>query len=123
VARYVREKMAAQRAMGLMDEDGLKIAQGGGRAQEVEIQLVDDEDDEEKRKERQKAAEEKRRQNALPTWHTTSTISGEKTALGVKADERSSNDAILAALDAQAKAAEAKAQSYDTFGASTYPDS
>jgi len=34
--------------MGLMDEDGLKIAQGGGRAQEVEIQLVDDEDDEEK---------------------------------------------------------------------------
>jgi len=110
--------MAAEKAMGITDEDGLKIATGAGKVQQVEIHMVEDEDEEEKRKERQKNADEKRRQNALPSWHTTSTVSGEKTALGIQAEERSTNEAILAQLEAQAKADEAKAQSYDTFGAS-----
>ena len=108
--------MAAEKAMGVMDDDGLKVATGAGKAQQVEIHMVEDEDEDQKKKERQKNAEEKRRQNAMPAWHTNSTISGEKTALGIKADERSSNDALLAAAEAQAKAAEAKAASYDTFG-------
>lgn len=108
--------MAAQRAMGVLDEDGLKVASGAGRAQEVEIQMVDDEDEEQRKKLMQEKAEEKRRQNVLPTWHTNSTISGEKTALGIKAAEVSNNNAILDRLDAQHKAEAAKAQSVDTGG-------
>jgi hypothetical protein len=115
VARYVREQMAAQRAMGF-DEDGLKIATGATKAQEVEIQMLDDEDEDEKKKERLKTAEEKRRQNIMPSWHTNSTISGEKTALGIQEEERSNNNALLAALDAQNRAAEAQRRGNDTVG-------
>ncbi|KAG8815307.1 hypothetical protein FRC19_001123 [Serendipita sp. 401] len=116
VVRYVREQMAAQKAAGMLDEDGLKIATGSARVQEVEIQMVEDEDEEEKRREKQKSADEKRRQNAMPTWHTNSTISGDKTALGIQADERSNNDALLAVLDAQAKNSQEKSTGVDTFG-------
>ncbi|KAG8821601.1 hypothetical protein FRC17_009782, partial [Serendipita sp. 399] len=122
VVRYVREQMAAQKAMGMLDEDGLKIATGSARVAEVEIQMVEDEDEDEKKRERQKNAEEKRKQNAMPTWHTNSTISGEKTALGIQAEERSNNDALLAALDAQAKAAQEKAAGFDTFDTENYYD-
>jgi hypothetical protein len=107
--------MAAQRAMGF-DEDGLKIATGATKAQEVEIQMLDDEDEDEKKKERLKTAEEKRRQNIMPSWHTNSTISGEKTALGIQEEERSNNNALLAALDAQNRAAEAQRRGNDTVG-------
>jgi transcription initiation factor TFIIE subunit alpha len=113
--------MAAQRLAGVLDEDGLKVATGAGKAQEVEIQMLDDEDEDERKKLMQKKAEEKRRQNVLPAWHTNSTISGEKTALGVKAAEMSNNNAILDRLDAQSKAEAAKAQSMDTEGLPTFP--
>ncbi|KAG8757437.1 hypothetical protein FRC14_002080 [Serendipita sp. 396] len=122
VVRYVREQMAAQKAAGMLDEDGLKIATGSARVQEVEIQMVEDEDEEEKRREKQKSADEKRRQNAMPTWHTNSTISGDKTALGIQADERSNNDALLAVLDAQAKNSQEKSTGVDTFDIQNYYD-
>lgn len=116
VVKYIRDQMAALRAGGGTDDDGLKIASGSGKVQEVEIHMADDEDDEERKRLREKRAEEKRMQNLMPTWHTTSTITGEKTALGIKAAAESSNRAILDSLDAQAKAAEAKKKSFDTEG-------
>lgn len=120
VARYVREQMAAQRAMNNAEDDGLKIATGGAKAAEVEIHIIEDDDEDQKKREKQKTADEKRRQNVMPSWHTTSTISGDKTALGIQAEQRSNNEALLAELDAQAKLAQAKASSFDTFNTEEY---
>ena len=107
--------MAAQRAMNNAEDDGLKIATGGAKAAEVEIHIIEDDDEDQKKREKQKTADEKRRQNVMPSWHTTSTISGDKTALGIQAEQRSNNEALLAELDAQAKLTQAKSSNFDTF--------
>lgn len=47
--------------------------------------------------ERDAEAEAKRQQNALPSWHMKSTISGDLTALGIKESARIENSSIAAA--------------------------
>ncbi|KAL0062796.1 hypothetical protein AAF712_010334 [Marasmius tenuissimus] len=92
---------------------GLKIAGSGpssARDDGIGVVISDDKDEATKRMERDAQAELKRQQNALPTWHLKSTISGDLTALGVKESARaeavaalqesisSSNDEILRGL-------------------------
>ncbi|TFK26129.1 hypothetical protein FA15DRAFT_667806 [Coprinopsis marcescibilis] len=73
---------------------GLKVA-GSGSSGKIDdgigIVLVKEgegEDEDKMRKEREKEAELKRVQNALPSWHLKSTITGDLTALGVKESAR-----------------------------------
>lgn len=47
-----------------------------------------DKDESTRKAERDAAAEMKRQQNALPSWHLKSTITGDLTALGVKENRR-----------------------------------
>lgn len=92
---------------------GLKIAGSGpssARDDGIGVVISNDKDEATKRMERDAQAELKRQQNALPTWHLKSTISGDLTALGVKENARaeaaaaiqesisSSNDEILRGL-------------------------
>jgi len=99
---------AAARALASEDSDGLKIATGAGAVQEVEVQMAEDEDDDARKKAKERQAAAKRVQNALPSWHTQSTISGEKTALGIKEAQMSSNQALLDQLDREEKSRGAK---------------
>ncbi|KAK4685439.1 transcription initiation factor TFIIE subunit alpha, partial [Tremellales sp. Uapishka_1] len=53
-----------------------------GAARKLEVR-VDDDAEERERVERERRAEEQRSQNALPIWHTHSTVTGSATALGL----------------------------------------
>ncbi|RXW21252.1 hypothetical protein EST38_g4614 [Candolleomyces aberdarensis] len=73
---------------------GLKVAgadSSGKREDGIGILMVmdgDGDDEDKRRREREKEAEQKRVQNALPSWHLKSTITGDLTALGVKESAR-----------------------------------
>jgi transcription initiation factor TFIIE subunit alpha len=73
---------------------GLKVAgadSNGKREEGIGILMVmdgDGDDEDKRRREREKEAEQKRAQNALPSWHLKSTITGDLTALGVKESAR-----------------------------------
>jgi len=90
---------------------GLKIAgtdSNGKEDEGVGIMLAMDKDEAVQRQERDAQAEIKRQQNALPSWHLKSTITGDLTALGIKESTRevampngaqqASNDDILKGL-------------------------
>lgn len=91
---------------------GLKIAGAEGARKEDEgvgVMMAMDKDEMTQRQERDAQAEMKRQQNAMPSWHLKSTITGELTALGVKENarevsamangrEQMSNDDILKGL-------------------------
>jgi transcription initiation factor TFIIE subunit alpha len=69
----------------------LKIAGSGGNKTEdagVGVLISTDKDEATRILERNAEAEMKRQQNALPTWHLKSTITGELTTLGLKEKER-----------------------------------
>ncbi|KAL0959915.1 hypothetical protein HGRIS_011580 [Hohenbuehelia grisea] len=87
----------------------LKIAGADGRSTNddgVGVMMSMDKDEATQRAERDAAAAAKRQQNALPSWHLKSTISGELTALGIKEQSRAEaaaavekfNDDILKGL-------------------------
>ncbi|QRV76579.1 transcription initiation factor TFIIE alpha subunit [Ceratobasidium sp. AG-Ba] len=88
VADWVRKNVSIAAPDGTPVDDGLQIAgaNGTGKAQltKVSVILEDDKTDEALRREREKKADAKRQQNALPEWHLQSTVSGHKTALGLK---------------------------------------
>jgi transcription initiation factor TFIIE subunit alpha len=73
-------------------QSSLKIAgSGSGAGKEddgIEIMMSLDKDEMTRKRERDAEAAAKRQQNALPSWHLKSTISGDLTALGVKEVER-----------------------------------
>ncbi|KAG1716834.1 hypothetical protein ID866_356 [Astraeus odoratus] len=72
--------------------NGLKIAgsSSGPRQDEgVGIVMSMDKDEATRRQERDAEAAAKRQQNALPTWHLKSTITGDLTALGIQENARS----------------------------------
>ncbi|KAJ3845187.1 TFIIE alpha subunit-domain-containing protein [Lentinula raphanica] len=91
---------------------GLKIAGSDPNKSEDEgvgVVIASDKDEATRKMERDAQAELKRQQNALPSWHLKSTISGDLTALGVKENARAeaavangaaptSNDDILRGL-------------------------
>lgn len=90
---------------------GLKIAGEGARKEDegIGVLLAMDKDEMTQRLERDAQAEIKRQQNAMPSWHLKSTITGELTALGVKetarevsalanGNDQTSNDSILKGL-------------------------
>ncbi|EIN08206.1 transcription initiation factor TFIIE alpha subunit [Punctularia strigosozonata HHB-11173 SS5] len=90
----------------------LKIAGANGTKRQDEgvgvVLSLDGADEETKRKQREAQAAARQQQNALPSWHLKSTISGDLTALGIKESARiaaqessvasSSNDEILRGL-------------------------
>ncbi|KAF9425628.1 hypothetical protein BGZ94_007376 [Podila epigama] len=70
------------------DDDDLAFAEEGGQ-QQGEIQVVfQDDNDKAAKKARETEAMKKRQQNAVPSWHAWSTVSGEMTALGAEAAKR-----------------------------------
>ena len=90
---------------------GLKIAGADGARKEddgIGVMMAMDKDEMTQRQERDAQAEIKRQQNAMPSWHLKSTITGELTALGIKENtreapvtngaEQMSNDDILKGL-------------------------
>ncbi|KAF7797340.1 hypothetical protein EIP86_008535 [Pleurotus ostreatoroseus] len=103
-----------ERAKAAAQSGGLKIAgaSGDGKQEDsIGIVLSVDKDEATRRAERDREAAAKRQQNALPSWHLKSTISGDLTALGIKENARAdahtngnaeklpnSNDAILRGL-------------------------
>ncbi|KAL4071438.1 hypothetical protein V8B97DRAFT_1871035 [Scleroderma yunnanense] len=71
---------------------GLKIAGSSSGPQQDEgigIVMSMDKDEATRRQERDAEAAAKRQQNALPTWHLKSTITGDLTALGIQENARS----------------------------------
>lgn len=91
---------------------GLKIAGSDPNRPEDEgvgVVIASDKDEATRKMERDAQAELKRQQNALPSWHLKSTISGDLTALGIKESARAeaavangvgstSNDEVLRGL-------------------------
>ncbi|KAK2461270.1 hypothetical protein APHAL10511_006797 [Amanita phalloides] len=88
---------------------GLKIAGSDPTKKEeagIGVMITMDKDETTRRMERDAEAEAKRQQNAMPSWHLKSTITGDLTALGVKEHARlegtstvsGSNDDILRGL-------------------------
>ena len=74
---------------------GLKVAGSDPNKKEDEgigVMLVMDKDESTRRQERDAEADLKRQQNALPSWHLKSTITGDLTALGVKESARAENN-------------------------------
>ncbi|EIM89126.1 uncharacterized protein STEHIDRAFT_154810 [Stereum hirsutum FP-91666 SS1] len=70
---------------------GLKVAGSSGSSRKddgVGIVLSTDKDEDTVRKERDAEAAAKRQQNAMPSWHMQSTITGDLTALGIKERQR-----------------------------------
>ncbi|KAG8933682.1 hypothetical protein FRC03_011323 [Tulasnella sp. 419] len=68
-------------------DDGLAIAgshSGAAPQQKYEVIFTDDDTTEMERIQREKEAAAKKKQNALPAWHTRSTITGDITAFGLK---------------------------------------
>ena len=115
VAVWIKKHIIdVERAKAAAQSGGLKIAgaSGDGKQEDtIGIVLSVDKDEATQRAERDREAAAKRMQNALPSWHLKSTISGDLTALGIRESARadvqtngssdklpSSNDAILRGL-------------------------
>ncbi|KAG0363137.1 hypothetical protein BC939DRAFT_459143 [Gamsiella multidivaricata] len=89
VIEQYTESMASKNATARThDDDDLAFAADGGQ-QPGEIQVVfQDDNDKAAKKARESEAQKKRQQNAVPSWHAWSTVSGEMTALGAEAAKR-----------------------------------
>jgi len=112
VAAWIKSNITeAEKNKASATGPGLKIAgtdSNGKEDEGVGIMLAMDKDEAVQRQERDAQAEIKRQQNALPSWHLKSTITGDLTALGIKESTREaampngaqqvSNDDILKGL-------------------------
>lgn len=113
VAAWIKNNVSeSEKSKAAPSGPGLKIAGTDGKAKEDEgigVMLAMDKDEAIQRQERDAQAEIKRQQNALPSWHLKSTITGDLTALGIKESTREtvgtpngvqqvSNDNILKGL-------------------------
>ncbi|KAF9926456.1 hypothetical protein BGZ75_007467 [Mortierella antarctica] len=88
IEQYTESMAAKNAAARTHDDDDLAFAEDGGQ-QQGEIQVVfQDDNDKAAKKARESEAMNKRRQNAVPSWHAWSTVSGEMTALGAEAARR-----------------------------------
>lgn len=114
VAIWIKKSMDAEKAKAAAQSGGLKIAGSSGDTKQedtIGVVMSVDKDEATQRAEREREANAKRMQNVLPAWHLKSTISGDLTALGIRENARteqqaevdanrlpSSNDAILRGL-------------------------
>ncbi|KAG0050448.1 hypothetical protein BGZ83_004797 [Gryganskiella cystojenkinii] len=88
IEQYTESMVAKAAAARTHDDDDLAFAEDGGQ-QQGEIQVVfEDDNDKAAKKARDTAANLRRTQNAVPSWHAWSTVSGEITALGTEAMKR-----------------------------------
>ncbi|KAG0256106.1 hypothetical protein BG011_004739, partial [Mortierella polycephala] len=88
IEQYTESMAAKNAAARTHDDDDLAFAADGGQ-QQGEIQVVfQDDNDKAAKKARESEAMKKRQQNAVPSWHAWSTVSGEMTALGAEAAKR-----------------------------------
>ncbi|EJD39595.1 hypothetical protein AURDEDRAFT_116120 [Auricularia subglabra TFB-10046 SS5] len=80
VAVWIRQNLLSDKK-----PDGSKAsADGKVKPEGLDIVLDADKDEESIRREREAEAAAKRQQNAMPSWHLKSTVSGDLTALGVQ---------------------------------------
>ncbi|PFH49896.1 hypothetical protein AMATHDRAFT_62164 [Amanita thiersii Skay4041] len=110
VAAWVKNNFGdAEKQKAAQQGSGLKIAGSDPNKKEeqgIGVMITVDKDETTRKMERDAQAEAKRQQNALPSWHLKSTITGDLTALGVKEHARlensngisTSNDDILRGL-------------------------
>ncbi|KAK3813989.1 MAG: hypothetical protein J3Q66DRAFT_30980 [Benniella sp.] len=88
IEQYTESMASKNAAARTHDDDDLAFAADGGQ-QQGEIQVVfQDDNDKAAKKAREAEAHKKRQQNALPSWHAWSTVSGEMTTLGAEAAKR-----------------------------------
>ncbi|KAF8924071.1 hypothetical protein EDD21DRAFT_419003 [Dissophora ornata] len=88
IEQYTESMASKNAAARTHDDDDLAFAEDGGQ-QQGEIQVVfQDDNDKATKKARESEAQKKRQQNAVPSWHAWSTVSGEMTALGAEAAKR-----------------------------------
>ncbi|KAF9438848.1 hypothetical protein BGZ76_003873 [Entomortierella beljakovae] len=88
IEQYTESMASKNAAARTHDDDDLAFAEDGGQ-QQGEIQVVfQDDNDKAAKKARESEAQKKRQQNAVPSWHAWSTVSGEMTALGAEAAKR-----------------------------------
>lgn len=87
VENWIKKHFVENQRQQQSQNGGLKIAGTGDKRddQKFEVQMEADKDEATRRQEREAEAEAKRQQNALPSWHLKSTVSGDLTSLGVKA--------------------------------------
>ncbi|KAF9568654.1 hypothetical protein CPC08DRAFT_678934 [Agrocybe pediades] len=92
VAAWIKNNPSeSDKAKAASGQGGLKVAGADGSRKEddgVGIMMAMDKDESTRKMERDAQAEVKRQQNALPSWHLKSTITGDLTALGVKESNR-----------------------------------
>lgn len=83
---------------------GLKVAGSGPGVRKeddgIGVMMSMDKDESTQKLEREAEAAAKRQQNALPSWHLKSTISGDLTALGIQENARTESAAAAAAAAA-----------------------
>ncbi|KAL6300958.1 TFIIE alpha subunit-domain-containing protein [Sparassis latifolia] len=100
VALWVKTHIIdAEKAKAAAQGGGLKIAGTSGDAKPedaIGVVLSVDKDDATQRLERDLEAAAKRQQNLLPAWHLKSTITGDLTALGIRENARTEEDAAAA---------------------------
>ncbi|KAI1300117.1 hypothetical protein EDD11_006296 [Mortierella claussenii] len=85
IEQYTASMASKNAAARTHDDDDLAFAEDGGQ-QQGEIQVVfQDDNDKAAKKARENEANKKRQQNAVPSWHAWSTVSGEMTTLGAAA--------------------------------------
>ncbi|KAF9585469.1 hypothetical protein BGW38_002260, partial [Lunasporangiospora selenospora] len=85
IEQYTASMLAKNATARVHEDDDLAFAEDGGQ-QPGEIQVVfQDDNDKAAKKARESEAMKKRQQNAVPSWHAWSTVSGELTALGAEA--------------------------------------
>ncbi|KAG0242492.1 hypothetical protein B0O80DRAFT_493525 [Mortierella sp. GBAus27b] len=88
IEQYTEVMASKNAAARTHDDDDLAFAADGGQ-QQGEIQVVfQDDNDKAAKKAREAEAQKKRQQNAVPSWHAWSTVSGEMTTLGAEAAKR-----------------------------------
>ncbi|KAF8331291.1 uncharacterized protein EI90DRAFT_3057414 [Cantharellus anzutake] len=104
--------------------DGLAIAgahgTGAPHTQKVSVEIIDEKDSEERKKALEAAALATRQQNAMPAWHTHSTVSGEVTALGLKETVQPAPSALSPLMSMEDE--EEKKDVKPTFGLATDVD-
>ena len=100
ISKNLASDAASQKGSGEPGR-GLKVAGSYGEKRKDEgvgIVISTDKDEETVRRERDAEAAAKRQQNAMPSWHLKSTITGDLTALGVKENALQVGSAVNGAL-------------------------
>ncbi|KAG0306574.1 hypothetical protein BGZ98_002138 [Dissophora globulifera] len=115
IEQYTESMASKNAAARTHDDDDLAFAEDGGQ-QPGEIQVVfQDDNDKAAKKARESEAHKKRQQNAVPSWHMWSTVSGEMTALGAEAAKRHDLPADGAEADGEGEVLENNTQGDDFY--------